>query len=48
MPRYQYTNCLLSLLKCFIEKSAYLYAICFLTAVTDRLGTESNRFALYF
>ena len=50
LTRYQYTNAVLSLLKCLTAKYAYVYVLCFLSAVADRLGLESDAspLALYF
>lgn len=48
--RYQYTNCILSFLRCFVEKYAYLQVLCFIGAVADRFGleTDASSTSLYF
>jgi hypothetical protein len=40
--RYQYANAVISFLKCFIEKYAFLHVLCFVGAISDRLGLESD------
>jgi hypothetical protein len=42
LVRYQYANSVLSFLKCFIEKYAYIYVLCFLGSINDNLGADSQ------
>ncbi len=47
--RYQYSNSFLSLLKCFVEKYAYLYPLCLFESMSERMALEQeNQINLYF